>query len=319
MITKKVLIFGASGQIGRYCIRRLVNNNYKVIAVTRNTHQKGYILKTQAPIGYLDIEQISILDEERINQLLSNVDVCVNLVGILHEKGKFNTFDKIHTEFPDRISKICKQKNVDLIHVSALALNKATNSKYAQSKINGEIKIRENFDRATIIKPSIIFSVDDNLSTRFMSLLSLFPFFPLYYNGSTKFTPIHAADVAELIFNVISKEIVSKDIEAIGPEILTFKEIIQILSKCIKKKRLLVPIPLFLAKISAIFFQLFPNPLLTIDQLRLLKYDNIKSENGITNFDIGCPSKLYFEESVLKYSFNYTEGGQFSMKKNVKK
>ena len=231
MITKKVLIFGASGQIGRYCIRRLVRNNYKVIATTRNIHQKGYILKTQAPIGYLDIEQISILDEEKINQLLSNVDVCINLVGILHEKGKFNTFHKIHTEFPDTISKICKQKNVNLIHVSALALDKATDSKYAQSKINGEKKIRENFDRAIIIKPSIIFSVDDKLSTRFMSLLSLFPIFPIYYNGSTKFTPIHASDLAELIFNVISKEIVSKDIEAVGPEVLTFKEIIQILSK----------------------------------------------------------------------------------------
>ena len=319
MITKKVLIFGASGQIGRYCIRRLVRNNYKVIAVTRNTHQKGYILKTQAPIGYLDIEQASILDEERINQLLSNADVCINLVGILFEKGKANTFYKIHTEFPDRISKICKQKNIDLIHVSALALDKATDSKYAQSKINGERKIRENFDRATIIKPSIIFSVDDKLSTRFMSLLSLFPVFPLYYNGATKFMPIHATDVAELIFNVVSKEIVSKDIEAIGPEILTFKEIIQVLSKCIKKKSLLLPIPLFLAKISAIFFQLFPNPLLTLDQLRLLKYDNIKSNNGITNFDIGSPSKLFFEKSVLKYSFNYAEGGQFSIKKNEKK
>ena len=123
MVTKKVLIFGASGQIGRYCIRRLVRNNYKVIAVTRNTHQKGYILKTQAPIGYLDIEQTSILDEERINQLLSNADVCVNLVGILYETGKNNTFNKIHTEFPDRISKICKKKNIDLIHVSALALD----------------------------------------------------------------------------------------------------------------------------------------------------------------------------------------------------
>ena len=77
MITKKVLIFGASGQIGRYCIRQLVRNNYKVIATTRNTHQKGYILKTQAPIGYLDIEQINILDEERINQLISSVDVCI--------------------------------------------------------------------------------------------------------------------------------------------------------------------------------------------------------------------------------------------------
>ena len=318
MITKKVLIFGASGQIGRYCIRRLIRNNYKVIAVTRNTHQKGYILKTQAPIGYLDIEQASILDEERINQLISNVDVCINLIGILFEKGKADTFYKIHTEFPDRISRICKQKNVDLIHVSALALDNAIDSKYAQSKIKGEIKVRENFDRATIIKPSIIFSVDDKLSTRFMGLLSLFPIFPLYYNGATKFTPIHAADVAELIFNVISKEIISKDIEAIGPEILTFKEIIQILSKSIKKKRLLIPIPLFLAKISSIFFQLFPNPLLTLDQLRLLKYDNIKSKNGITNFDIGCPSKLYFEESVSKYSFNYVEGGQFSIKKNEK-
>ena len=319
MVTKKVLIFGASGQIGRYCIRRLVRNNYKVVAVTRNTHQKGYILKTQAPIGYLDIEQASILDDERISQLLSNVDVCINLVGILFEKGKVNTFDKIHSDFPDRISKICKQKNVDLIHVSALALDKAIDSRYAQSKINGEKKIRENFNRATIIKPSIIFSVDDKLSTRFMSLLSLFPIFPLYYSGSTKFMPIHASDVAEIIFYVISKELISKDIEAIGPEVLTFKEIIQILSKCINKKRLLIPMPLSLAKISALFFQLFPNPLLTPDQLRLLKYDNIKSENGITNFDIGCPSKLFFEESVLKYSFNYAEGGQFSIKKNEKK
>ena len=180
-------------------------------------------------------------------------------------------------------------------------------------------KIRENFNRATIIKPSIIFSVDDKLSTRFMSLLSLFPIFPLYYSGSTKFMPIHASDVAEIIFYVISKELISKDIEAIGPEVLTFKEIIQILSKCINKKRLLIPMPLSLAKISALFFQLFPNPLLTPDQLRLLKYDNIKSENGITNFDIGCPSKLFFEESVLKYSFNYAEGGQFSIKKNEKK
>ena len=232
-------------------------------------------------------------------------------------KKNDENLDDIKIEKPGFINLKLKLSNAKFCFESNSI--KLKDSKYAKSKINGEIKVRENFDRATIIKPSIIFSVDDKLSTRFMSLLSLFPIFPLYYNGETKFTPIHASDVAELIFNIISKEIVSKDIEAIGPEILTFKEIIQILSKCIKKKRLLVPIPLFLAKISAMFFQLFPNPLLTIDQLRLLKYDNIKSENGITNFDIGCPSKLYFEESVLKYSFNYTEGGQFSMKKNVKK
>ena len=153
MITKKVLIFGASGQIGRYCIRRLIRNNYKVIAVTRNTHQKGYILKTQAPIGYLDIEQASILDEERIYQLISNVDVCINLIGILFEKGKADTFYKIHTEFPDRISRICKKKNVDLIHVSALALDNAIDSKYAQSKIKGEIKI---LNSGSLLYPDLV-------------------------------------------------------------------------------------------------------------------------------------------------------------------
>ena len=177
-------------------------------------------------------------------------------------------------------------------------------------------KIRDNFNKATIIKPSIIHSVDDSFTTRFLTLLKILPVFPLYYSGSTKFSPIHVSDVVELIFYVISKELLSKDIEAIGPEILTFKEIIQKLLNCIDKKRLLIPMPLILAKISATFFQLFPNPLISIDQLNLLKYDNIKSDGGITNFDIGCPSKIFLEESVKSYSFNWRDGGQFSIKKD---
>ena len=312
MITKKVLIFGASGQIGRYCIRRLVRNNYKVIAVTRNTHQKGYILKTQAPIGYLDIEQTSILDEERINQLLSNADVCVNLVGILHETGKNNTFNKIHTEFPDRISKICKKKNVDLIHVSALALEKAKNSKYAQSKINGEIKIRENFDRATIIKPSIVFSVDDKLSTKFMSLLSLLPIFPLYYNGKTKFSPMHVSEICEVIKSVIDKNICSDIIECVGPEELSFREILQKLLISINKKRLLIPLPIQIAKFIAFFFEKFPKPLITRDQLKILKYDNVLTGQYKSNIDIGIVPKLKFDQEILKYSYMWKEGGQYS-------
>ena len=95
MITKKILIFGASGQVGRYCIRRFVKNNYKVFAVTRNAHKKGYTLKTQAPIGYLDIIEANIFDENKLTELISQVDVCINLVGILYEKGKVNTFNNI--------------------------------------------------------------------------------------------------------------------------------------------------------------------------------------------------------------------------------
>ena len=317
MITKKILIFGATGQIGRYCIRRLVKNNYKVIAVTRNSH-KAIFLKTQAPIGYLEIEQANIFDEKRITDLLSRVDICINLIDILFEKNKKNSFKKIHSDFPEILSKICKNNNVDLIHISALALNEAKDSKYAQSKVEGEKKIRENLSEATIIKPSIVHSVDDNFSTKLMTLLRILPLFPLYYNGETKYSPIHASEVAELISFVISERICSKDIEAIGPEVLSFKRMIQILLKSINKKRFLIPLPLSLAKILASFFQLLPNPLLTIDQLRLLKYDNIKSEKGITNFDIGCPSKIIFEKSVSSYSYNWRDGGKYSITKTDK-
>tara|TARA_B100001029_G_scaffold177458_1_gene182196 strand:+ start:1932 stop:2888 length:957 start_codon:yes stop_codon:yes gene_type:complete len=317
MITKKILIFGATGQIGRYCIRRLVKNNYKVIAVTRNSH-KAIFLKTQAPIGYLEIEQANIFDKKRITDLLSRVDICINLIGILFEKNKKNSFKKIHSDFPEILSKICKNNNVDLIHISALALNEAKDSKYAQSKVEGENKIRENLSEATIIKPSIVHSVDDNFTTKLMTLLRILPLFPLYYNGETKYSPIHASEVAELISFVISERICSKDIEAIGPEVLSFKRMIQILLKSINKKRFLIPLPLSLAKILASFFQLLPNPLLTIDQLRLLKYDNIKSEKGITNFDIGCPSKIIFEKSVSSYSYNWRDGGKYSITKTDK-
>ena len=315
MIRKKILIFGASGQIGKYCIRRLVRNDFRVIAATRNSHRKGYILKTQAPIGYIDIKEVSIYDDKRIREIISESDICLNLIGILFEKGK-NTFKNIHIDFPEKISKICKEENKNLIHVSALALSKAKDSKYALSKTEGETKVRNNLPNATIIKPSIVYSVDDNFTTRFMSIMGLLPIFPLYYNGQTKFSPIHASEVAELICHVVSKEIYGKDIEVIGPEVLTFKEIIQKIIKSINKRRILLPMPITLAKISASILQLLPNPLITRDQLNLLKYDNIKSDEGVTNFDIGCASKIYFDDAIAKYAYNWRDGGEFSIKKN---
>ncbi len=315
MIRKKVLIFGASGQIGKYCIRRLAKNNFRVVAVTRNTHQKGYILKTQAPIGFIDIVEANIDDDIKIKKLISENDICINLIGILYEKGKKSTFKKIHTDFPEKISKFCREEKKNFIHISALALEKAKDSRYAISKIEGEKKIRQNLTEATIIKPSIVYSVDDNFTTRFMSILSLLPFFPLYYGGNTKFSPIHASEVAELICHIALNEIYSKDIEAIGPEILTFREIINKILKSIDKKRILIPMPITIAKISASFLQILPNPLITLDQLNLLKYDNIRSENSISNFEIGCPSKIIFGEEIKKYSYNWRQGGEYSVKK----
>ena len=319
MKAKNCLIFGGSGQIGRHLIRKLTKNNYRVTVVTRNIHQKGHIIKTQGNAGFINIIESNIFDENKIKKLFEEADICINLIGILFEK-RGNSFKNIHTLFPSILAKLCKQYNLKhFIHLSALGINDAIDSKYAKTKIEGEKEILKNFSLSTILRPSIVYSVDDNFTTNFMTLLNRLPIFPLYYSGRTKFMPIHSSDIVNVIFSVISQNIYSQIIECVGPETITFKQILEKLLLLINKKRLLIPFPLPLAKLSAKFFQLFPKPLLTEDQLTLLKYDNIKSGNYKTNFDLGCPAKCFFEKEVEKYCYMWREGGQFSLNKNEKK
>jgi NADH dehydrogenase len=145
-----------------------------------------------------------------------------------------------------------------------------------------------------------------------MTLLSLLPVFPLYYNGDTKFSPIHAFDFCEIILKIIDKNIIADIIECVGPENLSFREIIKKLLKSIDKKRFLFPIPLTVAKIIAFLFERFPKPLITQDQLRLLKYDNILSEKNKSNIDIGFEAKLKFDQEIRKYSYMWKKGGEYS-------
>ncbi|MDC3037491.1 complex I NDUFA9 subunit family protein [Candidatus Pelagibacter sp.] len=313
MKAKNCLIFGGSGQIGRNLIRKLTKNNFKVTVVTRNIHQKSYVIKTQANFGYIDIVESDIFDEEKIRQLFRKSDICVNLIGILFENKKGSTFKNIHSAFPSLLAKLSKEYNLKhFIHLSALGINDATDSNYARSKLEGENNILKNFPLATILRPSVVYSVDDNFTTNFMTLLSRLPLFPLYYGGHTKFSPIHCSDLTDIIYHVISNNIYSKIIECVGPEILSFEEIIQKLLKLIGKKRILLPVPLSIAKISARILELMPKPLLTRDQLKLLKYNNIASGKYKTNLDIGLPSVRYFEKEVKKYCYMWREGGQYS-------
>ena len=316
MKAKNCLIFGGSGQIGSYLIRKLTKNNYKVTVVTRNLHQKGYVIKTQANAGYINIVEANIFDEAKIRKLFNKTDICINLIGILYESGKGNTFKNIHSIFPSILAKLCKEYKVQqFIHLSALGINEAIDSEYARSKLEGEVNIQKNFPLATILRPSVVYSVDDNFTTSFMTLLNRLPAFPLYYNGNTKFTPIHCSDLTDVIYHVVLQNILSKIIECVGPEIISLKEILKKLLKLTGKKRLLIPLPFFLANISANLFQLLPKPLLTVDQLKLLKYDNILSKKHQTNSDIGIPSLRIFEQEVEKYCYMWREGGQFSTKK----
>ena len=316
MKAKNCLIFGGSGQIGTHLIRKLTKNNYKVTVVTRSTHQKGIKIKTQGNAGYVDIVEANIFDEIKIRKLFSEADICINLVGILYESGKGNTFKNIHSIFPSILAQLCKEFKIQqFIHLSALGINEAIDSEYAKSKLEGENAIQKNFSLATILRPSIVYSVDDNFTTNFMTLLSRLPFFPLYYNGNTKFIPIHCSDLTDIIYEIIKKGIHSKIIECVGPEEISLKNIIKILLKLIGKNKILLPLPLFLANISAKIFQLFPKPLLTLDQLKLLRHNNIPSGKYKTNFDIGVPSTRFFEEEVKKYCYMWREEGKFSTEK----
>ncbi len=316
---KEILLFGATGQIGRNLIRKLTQNNYKITAVTRNIHSAGYVLKTQANPGYLELVELKNFNIDRVESLIKNASICINLTGILYEKRK-DEFQILHSDFPSLLSKKANQFQIEkFIHISALGIEKAIDSKYALSKLEGERKVKENFKKSIIIKPSIVYSVDDKFTTRFMSLLSMLPIMPLYYNGKTKFSPIHVTDLVEIIFNLIESKEDNLVLECIGPEVITFKEIIEKLLIAIEKKRALLPLPLPIAKLTAKFFQLLPNPLLTEDQLIMLKYDNCKTKNYKNNFDLGYIPKRKFENEINKYSYNWKTGGQFATKAKINK
>ena len=317
MKQKEILLFGASGQIGRNLIRKLTKNNYKITAITRNIHKAGYILKTQANPGYLELVELKNFNFSKIEDLVSRCSICINLIGILYEKKK-NQFKEIHTDLPNMLSKISSNKKIEkFIHLSALGIENALDSKYASTKLEGEKKIIQNFRNYVILKPSIVYSVDDKFTTRFMTLINRLPVIPLYYNGDTKFSPIHVSDLVDIIYQMIVSKNKSLVLECVGPEELTFKEILKNLLYETNKKRLLIPLPLSLAKISAKVLQLLPTPLLTEDQLKLLKYNNILTGLNKNNFDLGLNSKKIFKNEVSKYSHNWRDGGQFSKQSDI--
>ncbi len=319
MKQKEILLFGATGQIGRNLIRKLSQNNYQITAVTRNTHRAGYILKTQANPGFLELVELKNFDTKKIEDLMKNCAVCINLIGILFEK-KRGDFKIIHTDLPNLLSQIAKKYKIQkLIHLSSLGIENALDSDYAKSKLEGEKKIKSNFEKFVILKPSIVYSVYDKFTNKFMSLLSILPVMPLYYNGNTKFNPIHVSDLVDIILNTVENKNNNLVVECIGPEILTFKEIIEKILISIQKKRFLIPVPIQIASLTAKFLQLLPNPLLTEDQLKLLKYDNVSTGLYKTNFDLGFNAKKNFDEEINKYSYNWRTGGQFAINNNIKK
>jgi uncharacterized protein YbjT (DUF2867 family) len=307
---KIIAIFGAGGFLGKHLMRQLTKLDYRVKVATRNPYLKGYLKPLGNP-GQIELFKTNIFDPNDVNQVLDNSDLCINLVGILYENKK-QKFKHIHSEFPNLLSNLCNEKGIKkIVHVSALGVKENHNSKYMQSKLQGEKNITENFKSSVILRPSIIFGPEDKFFNTFASLSQFSPFLPLVGGGNTKFSPIYVGDVAKAIVKSLElNNSLPKVYELGGPKNYSFKELMEILLIEIKKKRFLMPISFSLAKFNSYFFQMMPQPLLTPDQVEILKYDNIVTGEQSTLKDLGIQSTTI--QSILpKYIYRFRTGGQF--------
>ena len=309
MNQKIATIFGGSGFIGRHLIRRLTKQDYRIIVATRSPHLNGF-LKPLGDTGQVELVKTNLYDADNIKNVLQNSNIAINLVGILYETGK-QKFHHLHSEFPKLLSKICTELNLEkLVHVSALGVKENHTSRYMRSKLQGEQYIQNNFKSSVILRPSLIFGPEDKFFNSFATLAQFSPAIPLIGGGSTLFEPIFVEDVADSIVQSLKKTNLKSNIYELGGDRYSFKELMKILLKEIKKKRFLMPIPFGFAKFQSYFMQVMPKPLLTPDQVEMLKYDNIVSGDYKTLKDLGITGTSI--QSILpKYIYRFRTGGQF--------
>jgi len=305
-----VTVFGASGFVGRHAVRALAKDGWRIRAVTRRPNLANY-LQPAGTVGQIFIQKGDIHDDDSVAAALVGADAVVNLTGVLYSRGE-QSFEAIQVEAAARIARLAREAGVkSLVHVSAIGANAEADSHYAQSKGRGELKVREEFPNATILRPSLVFGPEDEFFNKFASLARFVPMLPLIGGGHTKFQPVFVGDVAEAILRAVRDPAThGKTYELGGPTIYTFKELMQIVLHEISRKRLLVPVPFFLASIKAFFLGLLPKPLLTIDQVRLLKTDNVVSADALTLADLGITADA-LEAVVPSYLWRFRPKGQF--------
>ena len=307
---KIIAIFGAGGFIGKHLMRQLTKLDYRVKVATRNPYLKGYLKPLGNP-GQIELFKINIFNPNDVKQILKNSDIAINLVGILYETRK-QKFNQIHSQFPYLLSNLCNELGIkNLVHVSALGVKERHTSQYIQTKLQGEKNIQETFKPSVILRPSLVFGPEDKFFNTFASIAQFSPALPLIGGGRTKFAHIYVGDVAKAIVKALElNNSGSKIYELGGPENYSFKELMEFLLTEIKKKRFLVPIPFSAAKFQSYFLQMMPNPLLTPDQVEMLKYNNIVSGNYPTLKDLGITGTAI--QSILpKYIYRFRTGGQF--------
>ena len=316
MQQKIATIFGGTGFVGRYIVRELARAGYTVKVVTR-VPERAYFLKPYGVVGQIVPVAASLKDPTTIDALVRGSDVVVNCIGVLFERRR-KDFIHAHVNIPRNIAAACARHNVGrFVHISALSCDKGI-SRYAKTKHEGEQEIIKACPYATILRPSVIFGPEDQFFNMFAMLMQFLPVLPLIGGGKTKFQPVYVSDVATAAISAITLPDIGdqspkgKIYELGGPGIFSFRDIYLMLGKWTGRKRLLLPVPFALASLKAFFMQMIPpRPLLTPDQVKSLKTDNIVSETALKIEDLGLyPTGV--ERIVPAYLERFRSGGRFS-------
>lgn len=276
-----VTIYGGSGFLGRHVVRAIARTGTRIRVAVRRPELAGH-LQPLGGVGQIVPVQANVRFPESLLAAAQDADAVINLVGILFASGK-QTFKSVQDEGARNVAEAAKAAGVKrLVHVSAIGADADSPSIYARTKAAGEAAIREVYKDATIFRPSVVFGPEDEFFNRFAALARLSPMLPLIGGGHTKFQPVFVGDVAQSIVAALEGRATAKSpYELGGPEILTMRQVMERVLAYTMRKRLLVPLPVWLAKLQGAFLQWLPKPPLTVDQVRLLETDNVVSSAAI--------------------------------------
>jgi uncharacterized protein YbjT (DUF2867 family) len=308
-----VTIFGGSGFLGRHIVRALAKRGYRIRVAVRRPDLAGH-LQPLGRVGQVHAVQANLRYPASVRAAARDADVIINLVGILFERGR-QTFEAVHAEGPGLVAEAAAHVGARMIHVSAIGAEKDSPALYARTKALGEEAVRAAHPSPTIFRPSIVFGPEDDFFNRFAAIARLAPALPLIGGGDTLFQPVFVGDVAEAVAKAVAGEAKPDTIyELGGPDLRTFKQLMEFVLETTERHRLLVPIPFALAHLQACVLQYMPEPLLTPDQVRMLKTDNVVSEEakreGRTLQGLGIDPHSY-AVIVPSYLWRFRKSGQF--------
>ena len=308
-----ITVYGGSGFLGRHVVRALAKRHYRIRVAVRRPDLAGH-LQPLGRVGQIHAVQANLRNPESVEAAAHGADVLINLVGILFERGK-QRFTTVHTEGAEHVVRAAAARGARLVHVSALGADANSTSAYARSKAEAEARVLAALPSTVILRPSILFGPEDNFFNLFASIARISPVLPLIGGGHTKFPPVFAGDVGQAIAQCVDGAArPGAAYELGGPEVRTFRELMQFILRTVERRRLLVPLPFGLAKLQASVLQFMPTPLLTPDQVELLRTDNIVSEaarrDGRTIEALGVRPET-MEAIVPSYLWRFRKTGQF--------